>query len=412
MEAGYHYTLGNLGWRYTPTSKLLFVNHAAWMREKYDNTNPSGVALAGGFYGEWVWNTAATWMWTSRGALDAGWSLRRIRQQGFWRQFDSSVLRVHDRFDGTAERTGGYLQQSYAGWSGRLRLSGGVRWDYHSLDRLAATSPSGSATLKLTASTQAQFGFGQYVQYPELSVLGSILGSRWLPPMRSNQTIAAIEQRLGERTRLRAEYYNRDDRDLPYQPFFDPRVVNGKIFTPPPNPLYASSLRGYARGVEFFVQRSTANGFTGWISYAFGRTGMRDGVSQAHFVSDYDQRHTVNVYAGYRLRSSVNLSLRSNFGSGFPIPGFLRAAGGSYYLADTRNAARLTAYFRTDFRVNRAWTRDKWKLTLYGEIVNLTNRSNYVFESLDSFNARTGQAFVTVDSMFPILPSAGLVFER
>jgi hypothetical protein len=67
---------------------------------------------------------------------------------------------------------------------------------------------------------------------------------------------------------------------------------------------------------------------------------------------------------------------------------------------------------RADFRVNKAWTHDKWKLTLYGEVINLTNRTNYIFDILDSYNSKTGQAFLTLDKLFPILPSAGLVFER
>jgi hypothetical protein len=120
----------------------------------------------------------------------------------------------------------------------------------------------------------------------------------------------------------------------------------------------------------------------------------------------------VNVYGGYRLRPSVNLSARSSWGSGFPIPGFLRTAGSTYYLTTVRNGQRLGTYNRTDVRVNKAWTRNKWKITLYGEVVNLTNRTNYVFESLDSYNNKTGQASVTVDKMFPILPSVGVVLER
>jgi hypothetical protein len=230
--------------------------------------------------------------------------------------------------------------------------------------------------------------------------------------MRSNQAIAAIEQRLGERTRIRLETYNRADRDLIYQPFFDPRILNGAIFLPPADPLYANSLRGYARGAEIFLQRSSANRFTGWVSYAYGHTGMQDGISGARFVSNWDQRHTINVYVGYRVRPSVNLSVRSSWGSGFPIPGFLRTLDGNDYLTSVRNSQRLGAYNRTDVRINKAWTRGKWKLTLYGEVINLTNRTNYLFESLNGVNPETGQAYVTVDTMFPILPSAGLVYER
>jgi len=412
MQGGYHYTLSNLGWQYTPTSKLLIASHAAWMREKFSDTNPNNTPLGAGYYGEWVWNTTATWMWNSRGSLDAGFSLRRIRDEGYEQLFNSNVLSVLQNWNGTALLDGGYVQQSWAALAGRLRMTGGVRWDRNSLDSVTATSPAASAALRLTPSTYLQLGFGQYAQFPELSVLASSLGNRRMLPMRSNQAIAALEQRLGERTRIRVETYNRADRDLVYQPFFDPRILNGAVFVPPLHPLFADSVRGYSRGVEFMLQRSSANRFTGWVSYAFGRTGLRDGVSGASFVSDWDQRHTINVYGGYRVRPSVNLSVRSSWGSGFPIPGFLRTVGGAYYLATVRDGQRLRAYNRTDLRINKAWTRAKWKLTLYGEVINLTDRTNYLFESLNSYNKTTGQAYVTVDKMFPILPSAGLVFER
>lgn len=312
MTAGYHYSLANLGWRFTPVNKLLISTHAAWMREKYGDNNPSAVSLGAGYYGEWVWNTTATWTWSSNGALDAGWSMRRLRDGGYAQQFDSSVLRIHQSWDGTAQLDGGYVQQTYAALAGRLRLTAGMRWDRHSTDSITAQSPAASAALSVTRSTQLQLGFGEYAQFPELSVLTSAPAARRLLPMRSNQAIAAIEQRLGDRTRVRVETYNRADRDLIYQPFFDPRLLNGKVFTPPLNPAYANSLRGYARGVEFMVQRSSANRFTGWVSYAFGRTGMTDSISGARFPSDWDQRHTINLYGGYRLRPSVNLSARSS----------------------------------------------------------------------------------------------------
>lgn len=414
MEAGYHYTLANLGWSWMPTDRLLIVNHAAWMREKYDNSNRTSLPLGGGYYGEWVWNSAATWMWNRKNPLEAGWSVRQIRDHGFANQYQStaSQFRLLDRFDGTATRTGGYAQQSLTGLSGRLHLTAGARWDYESINGISAVSPQASAAFAVRPTTRIQLGWGQYVQYPEVSVLTSVLGRPSLLPERSNHVIAAIEQRIGERTRIRAEYYNRADRDLIFQPLFDPRIVNGKIFAPALNPPYVNSMRGYARGVEIFVQRSSANRVTGWVSYAYGRTGMRDGVTGQSFPSDYDQHHTINVYGGCRLRPSVNLSLRWSYGSGFPMPGYLQKSGTAYYLTSSRNQLRMDPYVRADFRINKAWTHDKWKLTLYGEVINFTNRANYVFDILDGYNAKTGQAFVTLNKLFPIIPSAGIVFER
>jgi hypothetical protein len=413
--AGYHYTLGNLGWRYTASPKLLITTHAAWMREKFDNLNRTDLQLANGFYGEWVGNTTATWMWKQQAQFDAGVSVRQLRDAGQSIQYQSVAtnIRVLDRWNGTGTHTGGFAQQSWTGLGGMLHLAAGVRWDHENVDGVAAVSPQCSAALYLTHSTRIQMGWGQYVQYPEISLLTSPLGGRRLLPLRSDQAIAGIEQRLGERTRLRLEYYNRADRDMPFQPFYDPRLLaNGTVFAPPANPLYYNSVRGYARGVEVFLQRSSANRFTGWVSYAYGRTAMRDGVSLERFPSDWDQRHTVNVYGGYRLRPTVNLSARWSYGSGFPIPGYLKQVGTTYYLATARNALRMPDYMRADFRVNKSWTRDKWKITLYGEVVNLTNRTNYIYDSFNGYNTKTAQANLTLDTMFPILPSAGIVLEK
>ena len=415
MGAGYHYSLANLGWKYTPSSKLLVATHVAWMREKYDNTNPGNLLLADGYYGEWVWNVNATWMWSDKTPLDFGWSTRRLRESGISNQYLSGTTapRLLDHSNGDALIAGGYAQQSWSGWSGKLRLLAGARWDRESISGNAALSPQVSAAFQLTQATRIQLAFGQYAQFPEMSLLTSPLGGRGLLPIRSNQAIAAVEQRLGLRTRLRVEYYNRSDRDLTFQPLYDPRILpNGKTFAPPLNPPYLNSLRGYARGAEIFLQRSSANRLTGWISYAYGRTNMRDGVTGSSFPSDYDQRHTINVYGGYRLKPSVNMSARWSYGSAFPIPGYLQQVGGLYYLTATRNQLRLPAYQRTDFRINKAWTRDKFKITLHGEVINLTNRTNYLFDSFNGYNTKTNQAFLTLDKMFPVLPSAGVVFER
>ena len=414
VTAGYHYTLGNLGWRYAPGERFLLSSHAAWMREKYDNENLNRQPLGGGYYGEWVWNANGTWMWNRQSPLDFGGGIRRLRSSGFANQYQSTspAPRLLDRHEGTAAREGGYAQQSWMPWAGRLHITAGVRWDHHSVDEVAVVSPTTSLSFAATPSTRLQIGFGQYAQYPELSYLTSTLGSRGLLPVRSNQWIGAVEQRLGTRSRLRAEFYDRVDRDLLFQPLYEPRLSGGALVVPPARPLYLNSLRGYARGAAVFLQRSSANGATGWISYAFGRTAMRDGATGNRFPSDFDQRHTFNAYGGYRWKPTVNVSLKFSYGSGFPIPGYLQQTGTLYFLSGERNRVRLPDYLRADFRLNKSWVRDNWKLTLFGEVVNLTNRTNYVYDSFNGYNARTYQAFLTRDTMFPILPSVGIVLER
>ena len=163
---------------------------------------------------------------------------------------------------------------------------------------------------------------------------------------------------------------------------------------------------------EVFLQRTSANRFNGWVSYAYGRTGLRDGITRARFPSDFDQKHSVNIFGGYRLRPSVHISVHSSYGSGFPVPAWLTLQGGVYSLAPTRSQLRIDYYQRTDFRINKTWTHDKWKTTLYAEVLNLTNRGNRLFDSLNSYNTSTGRTSISLDNLFPILPSLGLLFER
>ncbi|MCP5115689.1 MAG: hypothetical protein GY953_33090, partial [bacterium] len=229
-------------------------------------------------------------------------------------------------------------------------------------------------------------------------------------PERATHYLASIEQRLNTRTRVRVEFYSRDDRDLLFRDI-DPRMIGGRVYRPPDSTPVLNSIRGYARGFEVFLQRRTANRLTGWISYGYGRTGLRDGASGQRFGSDFDQRHTVNVYGSYRLRPTVNLSSRYLYGSGFPIPGYLRRDGELYFLSQHRNRIGLNPYHRLDFRINKAFVYRRWKLTLYAEVVNLFNRANHRYEKLSGYNGRTGRAFPRFNKLFPILPSAGLLIE-
>ncbi|MCX6619555.1 MAG: TonB-dependent receptor [Acidobacteria bacterium] len=410
MTGEYRFDLANLGWRYAPSEKLLVSSRLAYLREHYSNANPTGLDLEQGSYGEWTGRSDASWAWASLATLDFGASMRRTRADGYRNSFQSSVQRLED-FRGSTLRGGAYTAQSFRPLAGRIQLSLGARFDRQSADSVSTVSPTASLSLLPAASTRIQFGWGQYVQFPDLIWLYSKFGSPRLLPERALHFTAAIEQRLYQRTRIRAEFYQRQDRDVLFRSLYEPRIIAGKIFIPPAGAPAGNALRGYSRGMEIFLQRRSDNRVTGWISYALGYTGMRDGLTGARFPTDFDQRHTANVYLSYRLRPSVNLSGRWTYGSGFPIPGFLSKTGATYYLASARNQLRLDPYQRTDLRINKAYELSRCRLTLYGEVVNLTNRGNYRYDSFNSYNSRTGQANVGLTKMFPILPSIGIMVE-
>jgi len=78
-------------------------------------------------------------------------------------------------------------------------------------------------------------------------------------------------------------------------------------------------------------------------------------------------------------------------------------------LSEQRNQLRVPAYSRLDIRANKAFNFDRWKLTLYGEVLNLLGRENIRYTSeMDTVN---GSLSISRDTMFPLLPIAGIRVE-
>lgn len=61
--------------------------------------------------------------------------------------------------------------------------------------------------------------------------------------------------------------------------------------------------------------------------------------------------------------------------------------------------------------MNKVWARERWKTTLFAEVLNVTNKTNLRYESFNGYNSDK-LSYITLNSMFPILPSVGIVLER
>jgi hypothetical protein len=426
MTSGFRYSLLNLGSRYAPNQRVLITNHVAWSRERGNVDNRDYALLSNQLYSEWTWHGDVSVSWLpdkpGKNTLDFGGLFRQMRQDGSTLLFVFTPVQVpsQDFFRGSGNEVGGYMQQSYGFLSDRIHLAAGVRQDESSVSTVQVTSPYGSASFLPLKNTHVQFDWGQYAQFPELSQTFSIFTHYPLLPERATHYEAIVEQTLDERTRLRLEFYDRQDRDLLARPALDPRIVFmpgtnlATIFNASPNAPWLNSQRGYSRGAQIFLQRRSANGFTGWISYAYGHNEIHDGTLGLSYPSDYDQRHTINAYVSRRLRPTVNVSARFTYGSGMPFPGFyseLVGAGTAYFLSTNRNGLRAPDYQRTDLRLNKAYVHKKSKITLFAEVINLTNHHNSDFDSPGPYDSTTGRTYPNFFSMFPILPSAGMVYE-
>jgi Carboxypeptidase regulatory-like domain/TonB-dependent Receptor Plug Domain len=413
MTANQHLWFGNAAWEYAASSNLLVTNRVAWMQDRFRESDVMARPLGDGIGTEQVWSSDLSWMWKPGNLLSAGLETRNMRANGFTEvRYASPKITLLNRADGNGWVTGGFVEESWKSGGGRLHASLGGRFDHDQDGRQTVMSPQGSFAVRVLPSTELHFGWGQYVQFPAIAVAASTWANSELLPIRSNQASAAVVQRFGMNTKLRVEFYNRQDRDLLLQPALYPRMLAGKVVLPGAMPWFENSGRGYGRGAEASLERRITKGLSGWVSYSYGRSMTHDGVLQNWFPADYDQRHTVNAYAVYAWKPSVTLSSRWTYGSGFPVPGYLTETDGRYFLSADRNGARLPAYRRFDVRMNKTWDHESYKIRLYAEVLNATNSSNYAFGSLNAFDTKKGKADVSIQDLFPILPSVGIVFER
>jgi hypothetical protein len=321
-------------------------------------------------------------------------------------------------FSRAVSQPGAYIQDTASVFDKRLVATLGGRWDHFSQCGVDTFLPKASLSVSPLRNTKLTAAAGQYTRFPNLVELYGEFGTPTLRPERSTQASLAIEQLLTERFRVRVEAYDYLTKDGVFSAESEFRAAgpNGPILYPELGPVLTNSLRGYSRGLEFTLQRRSANGLTGWISYALGYSRFVDATTHAHFWGDYDQRHTVNLFGSYRLGQSINVSSSVRYGSGFPVVGYLGQPtmnnGNAYFpIVNVRNDTRMPSYFRLDARANKAFYRKRSKLTLYTEITNLTDHSNYQYWGFVPDFVQNGYIAAGRGTFLPTIPSVGFSAE-
>ena len=404
--------LASLRWRFTPSPRTSLAWNAYGTRETGRNKNRSqellfrADSLQAGLRGDLTRRIG------ERHSLEAGLLLRRLGEDASELRFQGvpAAARPLYAYDTPAWQPGAYLQDIWSLFGERLRLTLGGRFDSSSASREQAWLPRASLTLSLSRSSKLSAGVGGYAQFPSLGHLYAGQGNPELSAERSDHYVLAFEQLLGAGARFRIELYDQEERGRLFVPNSEFRLVQGRLLFPVSGAVFRNSLDGHSRGFEALLQRRSANGFSGWVSYAYGHTRLHDSVTGASFDSDYDQRHTLNAYASHRVNDRLNLSAKYRYGSNVPIVGFYREASFGAALGEERNLLRLPAYSRLDVRANRAFFLKRSKLTLYAEISNVLNRTHYRYADV-TIDARSGRVSFDRDTLFPFLPAAGVSVE-
>ena len=376
----------------------------------FANTSRDGAELDGGSSRDVLYRADAS-VAASKGSLDVGGELRRASASEREQRLAGGRFQARESFDAAATDASVYGQIRFGDVS-RASITPGVRVDSRSLtdtpDRVAvgADAVTGAIRDRPVARRRGHSSPGARVR----TGARDRAGNPSLGIQRATHVDVGVEGRIGSAARWQVTIYDREDRDLVRLPDAENRVVNGVFVPASLTSRYANALDGYARGVEWLVHRQSSSGFSGWARARLSFAHYHDATNGESFWGDYDQRHTINVYGNYRHSDRVSFSARFRAGSNFPTVGYYTEQDGVDYQHSERNTLRIPAYSRLDIRMNRTFTWDHRRLTLFIEGINVLNQNNVRYQ-LPSVNRRTLEATGLFDSMVPIIPTFGILVD-
>ncbi|MGD0347925.1 MAG: TonB-dependent receptor [Terracidiphilus sp.] len=395
------FMMGRIGWRWVVDPRLLVEAHGAHFQQPSSESNISGQPLDDAHYAEWVAAGSAVWSWRKDQVLEGGWMARRASAASEDTVYMSGSIQQSGG-SGEGWKNDGYVQQSSALFGNRVHLAGGLRLDTAALFDVHPLSPQISAAWQVAPATQLQLGYGRYHQFyfpAEQADISTTCPEYTESLQTANHYVAALEQRVGESTRVTLLLFDRND-DYSYDQSVPASCPFASLFL---NPGFQTISRDYSRGAQIVLQSRTANRLSGWIGYtlAYARQSYCGSCAWPYQIQSWssyyptlaDQRHTLNLFANYRLTPTLNLGGKFLYGSGYPAS------------SSENNSLRLGDYQRLDVRAEKDWAFRRWKLAVYAELLNATNHYN----PGSIFTSASGS--VTAAQGLPITPTAGVAFE-
>lgn len=244
-----------------------------------------------------------------------------------------------------------------------------------------AVDPRLAATAEVTPDTTFKASAGRYSQFPELRQILDPTTVDRLAPESSLQFSIGAEQALGAALSIESVAYvnrlsslvvGREDR---FEFFTGPPPV-GPFDTDP----YDNDGVGTIFGLEAQLKLQTDRA-VGWIAATTSRSLRTNRPGDESKLFAFDQPIVLNALGSYELPKRWRIGLRVRYGSGNPytpvVNRFQLLDEGAFLpVYGEQDSARLPAFYQADFRVDKDWVYDRWKLTTYLDFQNVTGAQN------------------------------------
>ena len=292
-----------------------------------------------------------------------------------------------------------YAQLSYDALK-KIRLTGGLRYDYFDYNDFQSISPRLGMSYLFTPKMSLNFSYGLHYQSPSFVELAANPKNKNLKNKFTRQYVVGIEKIFREDIKVTLEAYYKTYHDVP---------IHRSRTTLDPDDDYAGELinagKGYAKGIEFFLQKKLTDQFSTIISYSHSISQAKDLRFNKYYDWDFDFRNVFTFIAGYRaklnkkdwykklkeqlwykltawllpLGDEVEFGFRYRYLGGRPYTARLyRPQYRNWRSNETEllNQVRYPYYSRFDFRLDRRFFFDNWNMVVYFDIMNVFDRDN------------------------------------
>ncbi|MBN2009180.1 TonB-dependent receptor [candidate division KSB1 bacterium] len=277
----------------------------------------------------------------------------------------------------------------------RLNINPGIRYDSIEQTNELYWSPRFSFSYYLTDKTSLNGAWGYFYQTPSSWQMSLDISNQSLKSCRAIHYIAGIEHRLTSDTKISLETYYKD-LDNTFVGNDTTRVITN----------YGS---GYARGIEFIVQKKMSNNLMGSLAYTYSIARRRPNDDAPLQRFEFDRRHHVTFTGGYHISDKWQVGIKYQYSTGSPytpIIGSRQLYGEWFVVEGDKFSASYPDFHSVDIRIDRRFYFNSWTLNVYMDIWNATNRENVLSYYYDVIS--TGAYVRNANLDFQIMPLIGI----
>ncbi len=207
---------------------------------------------------------------------------------------------------------------------------------------------------------------GVYHQAPDPGSLLAGFGNTKLVPSTAIHYVLGADFDPTPTLHLEVQGFYKDLRGL---------IVRGKN---PTDPVLQNDGVGRVYGGELLVRQELWHNFFGWIAYTLSRSERQDHPSDPYRLFQWDQTHILTVVASYKLPRGFQVGIRFRYVTGNPstpvVGSYFDSNSAAYRpIAGPEYSTRLADFHQLDLRVDKTWTYNLWKLSVYLDIQNVYN---------------------------------------